>query len=238
MSSISILIGLAVGYLAATISESLMHKFFGHASYKFRHFLSKWGIVGEVVHDVHFGHTVVHHAKTFRGDHVTQFDSPVDKEKLDEYLLLEEKEAHIKVDYGLVTSYFGMAYFFLPPLCFVVVAYLAVSPWLTWHFLIAAILPTFVPPILSRYVHPYLHLPIKVAETRGGVVLNWILKSWYGEWAKKCHYVHHRHPRYNFNLLPGGDLLLGLYRAPSPEELSEMRKIELLPQKISLADEA
>lgn len=235
---VSTIAGFTFGYFSATISESLMHKYFGHASFKVRKFFSKWRIVSDVVHDVHFGHTVVHHAKTFRSDHVTQFDTPTDKEKLDDYLLAEEKEAHIEVAYGLVTSYFGMAYFFIPPFCVLLAMYAVCGRWFTWHFLLAGLIPTLAPPLLSRYLHPYLHLPIADAKTRTGVVTNWILNSWYGKWVKQSHYVHHRHPRYNFNLLFGGDYLLGVYRPASEVELNEMRTIGLLPMEVASNAEA
>ncbi len=39
------------------------------------------------------------------------------------------------------------------------------------------------------------------------------------------HFMHHRYPNHNFNLLLGGDYLLGYHKVPSKEDKREMTKI-------------
>ncbi len=228
----TIILGLVIGYLLATVSESVLHNYFGHASYRVRRFFQKWPVFGEVVHDVHFGHTVVHHAKTFKENKVTQFRSEEEHEQFDEYLFSMEKGQHIAVRYGLVTSYFGMVYFAFPPFaaaCLISLCFGGCG----WWFLLAAIVPISLPPLLSRAVHPYLHLSTEEADSKASLLVRCVLDSPYGVWAKKSHYVHHYHARYNFNLLPGGDMLLGCYRHPSSEEVAEMKRIGLLRNSVA-----
>ncbi len=98
------------------------------------------------------------------------------------------------------------------------------SPW----FLAAAAGPIVLTPALSRVVHQYLHLEAKDASKEAGWFVAWLLSTPYGRWLKAAHFVHHGHPRFNFNLLPGGDYLLGTYRNPTEREWEEMRRIGLI----------
>jgi hypothetical protein len=177
---------------------------------------------------IHYGHAVVHHARTFRQDHVHQFSSDSEKELLDQELHHKGQQELIAVRYGLTTNLVGAIYFMAIPMAATLMTCLVLTGRLSLDFLIPAGLPIISTPLLSRFVHPLLHCPEKEVRVKAGPLIAWIIRSPYGRWARKSHYIHHRHPAYNFNLLPGGDFVLGTYRAPTPVELADMTAIGLL----------
>lgn len=220
--------GFCVGYITATVSESLLHRCVGHASVRSRQRSRVIPFLFRFVTTLHFGHTVVHHKKTFRSNHVTQFTDHMEREQLDTELVATGRGVFIRTQYGLITDVIGTLYFAAPPLFLCMTTSFLLLSRLSPTFLIAAAVPISWPPLLSRFLHPLLHRPCKVAKVEAGPFVAWLLSTRYGRWARITHYVHHRHPRYNFNLLPGGDFLLGCYRAPRKSELADMKAIGLL----------
>jgi hypothetical protein len=113
---------------------------------------------------------------------------------------------------------------------------LASAPWflwlpmttlpLVWSFCgplgaAAAFCPMILPPLLSRTVHKHIHRPYGQGKD-GGAVVEWLLASRYGRMMIRHHWLHHRYNDVNFNLLLGGDWILGVGRLPSNEDLSRM----------------
>ena len=226
-----ILTGFACGYSAATISESLLHRFIGHANVTFRGRWKRWAGVGEKLAFMHYGHAVVHHGKTFSMNHVTQFRSTLDQQELDHELSEIGAASLVRRRYGLITDALGTLFFAFPPCVCVVVLMWIFFGRISFAFLAAAALPIAGPPALSRFAHPYLHVAFADVKKQGRPFVTWLLATRYGKWVRAAHFVHHRYPNVNFNLLPGGDYLLETYRAPSPDDWEQMLTIGLFDQQ-------
>ena len=225
--------GSTIGYLAATISESLLHRFVGHASGRARHRWKSIPFFSETLTATHFGHAIVHHGKTFRKNHVTQFCSSCEIRELDDELTAAGRSEFIDLGYGLTTNLTSSIWFFLPPITFCLVfCWLLFGRPTPWFFVPAAAPSIFFTPALSRVVHPYLHLRAKEANHKAGRFVAWLLSTSYGRWLTAAHFVHHRDPKFNFNLLPGGDYLLGTYRDPTAKEREEMKWIGLIDVRL------
>lgn len=225
----SILAGLVIGYVLATVSESWLHRSVGHASANARRRWATRRWIGWQLTQAHFGHSIVHHAKTFRKNHVTQFVSPSEQQLLDQYLFEKGQQVCIGLRYGLITDAWGSCLYITIPATSSVLISLLVFGKLSIGFLASAAIPICSTPLLSLCVHPYLHLPCERTISEAPRVIRWLLSTPYGSWARTQHFIHHRTPRFNFNLLPGGDILLRTHRRPTQHELLEMREIGLLP---------
>ena len=55
-----------------------------------------------------------------------------------------------------------------------------------------------------------------------------MLKTGYIQSLRQHHYLHHRYSDYNFNLLLGGDVVLGRYRVPTTQDWDEMYRLGLV----------
>src|SRR4051794_30845678 len=77
-----ILYGLLIGYLAVSVCESYFHRTIGHASPRLRLLWRKMRKLGAPFLRSWYSHHVVHHFKTFRRDHVTQFSCPDEERRL------------------------------------------------------------------------------------------------------------------------------------------------------------
>lgn len=221
----SFLAGLAIGYVIATVVESYVHQQVGHAS---RQTVERWkqrSGVYEFLERINYAHNVVHHQRTFRGDYVTQFESGDQRNRLDQELaaLGAEGRRIIRSNYGLRLQDLGALVFFVP--------LLPVLPWIgsrsvIWAAL-GATMAMALPPILSQFIHPYLHLPYEQAVRQGPALTSWLLRRRYFRLIAQHHFVHHRHPRTNFNLLLGGDWLRGRHRRADAQQRAEMRRLGL-----------
>jgi hypothetical protein len=82
-------------------------------------------------------------------------------------------------------------------------------------------------PMLSMFIHPYLHLPHREALERAPRPLAFLLRTRYFRAIARHHYLHHSHPGCNFNLLMGGDWLLGTHRRPTAADLRAMAVLDI-----------
>jgi len=91
-------------------------------------------------------------------------------------------------------------------------------------------LPAMLFPLASKTLHPYLHLTEAQVREKAPVPLRWLLESELGKFITRHHFVHHarKDEDVNFNLLPGGDFVRGVARAPNAEELAEMKRLKML----------
>ena len=96
-----ILTGLIVGYIVLCISESASHNYFLHGSHKIRKFWAKIGKIGKYILNSWYSHHVVHHYRTFKKDHITQFESKEAEIKLSEDLKAMGKKQIVLNSYGL-----------------------------------------------------------------------------------------------------------------------------------------
>ena len=85
--------------------------------------------------------------------------------------------------------------------------------------LVGFLLPVTAYPLLSKVIHPYLHMRHDEAVRRASAPLRWLLASGYMRYVWRHHWLHHRYPRSNFNLLIGGDWIRGVQRSPSDDDL-------------------
>ncbi len=222
--SAAILAGLIVGYLVVSLCESLFHRIFGHSSARLRRFCRRHARLGTYVLRAWYAHYVIHHKTTFRRDHVTQFASADEEARLRERLLARG-QGHIPAqDYGLRVGDPGEFLRFVAP----TLPVLALVCWLggPW-FSLGALLPLIAMPLMSELIHPLLHLTSERAREAAPALLKPFVATRVFRYIARHHWLHHRHPEANFNLMPGGDLILRCYRTPSGAELEEMAAIGL-----------
>jgi len=219
-----ILEGLVLGFLSATVTESIGHRFFGHpAPWQLRLYFRFPGLFTPMLR-CYYQHLVIHHERTFQTDMLTQFRNPEDQANVDRWITETFPRSFAELiwreRYNLtLVGVEGILPFTLPFL---------IVPLMVLAFLgpmaFAVCLPVSITPVLiSRYIHPFLHAIDDLPHSNR--LIRWIAKSSYMRWAFQNHFLHHRHPLTNFNLLPGGDYLVGHYRAPTPEELTECRAL-------------
>jgi hypothetical protein len=98
------------------------------------------------------------------------------------------------------------------------------GPWA-----LAGALPMLtVAPVLAMFIHPYLHRDHEAATREAPALVALLLRTRYFRALSRHHFLHHKYPNCNFNLLLGGDYPLGTHRSPSAQDLSEMAAIGIL----------
>jgi hypothetical protein len=230
-SASSVALGLVAGYVAATLSESLLHNHFGHATASFRALWKRMGWISRGFAFTFYGHAVIHHGRTFRVDYVTQFKDEAEKRAVDEDLERRGWAALGEEAYGLTIGPRDFVNFLLLPLLTLPLIQLVGGPWAT----LSALVPILSTPLLSRYVHPYLHMRYDEAVRFAPAPIRLLIRTAYFRRVARHHYVHHRYPSCNFNLLLGGDWLLGVHRSPTLDDLQKMNALGLL-RPLHLAD--
>ena len=221
--------GFLVGYLIATLWESLIHQYVGHATKSCQHFLERHVAFCWLFSRTCFQHDVIHHKKTFLDHYFIQFLDEEERDALhrwlvvqsimsDKYFTLIQQEK-----YGLTLKGSGIISFFapviiVPPLC----------GWLVgWSFASGVSVMLLIPVLLSKYIHPYLHMPLEYAMCRASPIQSLVLRSAFGRFLYSYHYLHHQHPSMNFNLFPGGDMLRGRFYRATKQEQVEMKQLGL-----------
>ena len=221
---VHVVAGFVLGYLLVSICESYFHRALGHASAGLRKLCRGGGVFGAFVIRAWYGHGVVHHFGTYRKNHVTQFSSREEEARLRRRLLARGR-AHIPAqDYGLRIGGPGEFLRFVAP----TLPFMALLCWFggAW-FSLGAVVPLVVMPLLSEFMHPLLHLRHDEARKAAPRLLRPLVATRYFRFIACHHWLHHRHLDVNFNLMPGGDFLLGYHRAPTRAELAEMTAIGL-----------
>jgi len=192
-----------LGYLVATLWEHYQHKHILHAN---NTTVKKWQNSSFWVHQVlyrggYYAHHVVHHKLTFQTEYTIQFDSKEEQEKLDRFLIKKFGKTDREQAYGLTINtiyeyimFLLPAFFLLPILAF----------YLDFFQLLIFALPLTFPLLLSKYIHPVLHEKLEEKS--------WVYNNWYVRLIYETHYIHHQDDSKNFNLLWGGDWLLGTYK--------------------------
>ncbi len=215
--------GIILGYLIVSVAESFLHNNIQHGRSWVRKFWQKHARLMGPFSDAYFSHHIIHHCRTFRKNHVTQFRTQEEKDRLDAELT-GPKGAHIQRErYGVSLVKVGIIKFLLPVIGFLPLIYWLFGGWV----LGGALIPFTLYPMSSKYLHPYLHMRYDDALRTAPPVLRWFLRTRYCRFIYRHHYLHHRYIRCNYNLLFGGDLLLGVYRRAAPEDLEDIRAIGL-----------
>ncbi|MGZ3661145.1 MAG: YiiX/YebB-like N1pC/P60 family cysteine hydrolase [Bdellovibrionota bacterium] len=216
-----ILAGLALGLLFGTIFESVGHKFFGHPSRWQLQIYFRYPRVFDPFLRAHYHHFVIHHEKTYQTHMFRQFDSEEHKAEVDSWIArtfpADFAELVWRERYNLTLVGVRGTLPFALPFC--------TGTLLIWALLgpvaaVASLFTAFTPVLMSKFIHPAVHDPRDFAKA--GPVARRIIASRYMRRIIANHFLHHRHLDTNFNLLLGGDHLVGLYKHPSPGEKTEL----------------
>lgn len=220
-----ILLGFVIGYVIASLIESYMHEYVSDTPQRT---VKKWLAYPRLFKYLirtNYSHHVVHHVKTFKQDYVTQFTSDEERQRLDKEL--EQRGAHGKIikysNYAVKLHGSGSLVFVAPLLPAIPVLSYFFNGWVT----VSACVALMLPPLLSNYAHPYLHMPHADAIRKAPPLISWLLRTRYFRAMARNHYMHHRYVAGNYNLLLGGDLLRGAYRRSTPKDLEEMKQLGL-----------
>ncbi|HET6378302.1 MAG TPA: hypothetical protein VFG05_08375 [Methylocella sp.] len=217
--------GFVCGYLAASLCESLFHRIIGHASPALRRLYRKAGPPGQAMIVSWHAHHAVHHILTFRADHVTQFMSGSEQARLDAHLKKRHAGGVIACGYGLMIGRRpeSFAKFMAPSLP----VFLALSLLGGCWFALGAFAPFCAMPVFSQFVHPYLHMRHELVLKQGPALIRLFARTRYFKYLARHHWLHHRYMGCNYNLLLGGDVLLGVHRRAALQDLDAMRAIGL-----------
>lgn len=220
-----IMAGLALGYIVASLLESSLHRAIHHAGPRTRRLWAQYPLISRPFSRAYFSHAIIHHRWTFRRDFLTQFPSKEERERLDRKLCDGDPGSLIRREqYGLTLRGVGILWFNLPIFPVVPLIGFVCGPWV----LLGALPGLAAYSGITILVHPYLHRPHEEAVREGPPLVRWVLQTSYVKLLRRYHYLHHRHPDCNFNLLLGGDFLLGRYRVPTTQDWDEMRRLGLV----------
>jgi len=216
------LLGLISGYLISSLVESITHQKISDAPAKSVKSWSRHPFLFRPFIQANYSHHTIHHRKTFRGSHVEQFRSESERMQLDAELL--ERGNHgrtiIKSRYAVKLQGTGIITFTLPLVPFIALMYALFDSSFAVGFTITSMLP----PLLSNYIHPFLHMPYNDALAKAPLITRQLLKTRYFRHMIRHHYLHHRYMACNFNLLLGGDRLRQGFRDLLSEERQAMPK--------------
>ncbi len=220
------LIGLLLGYISGTVTESLGHKYFGHPRKWQRALYRKYPSLFSPFLNPMYQHLIIHHGKTYQSHIFQQFESLDHKRMVDSWIQrkLNSKLANLiwLEHYNLtLKGLSGTLPFAIPFL----IGPLIIGLIFGSSAFLGALILAFSPVWMSKYIHPLIHNPQSIPESHK--LIRWIARGPLGLWALKNHYIHHKYPEYNFNLVPGGDYLTGHFKKLSPsEELDFAQKKE------------
>ena len=216
--------GVALGYVIVTLAESFIHNTVQHGRGRRRAFWERHPRLCAPFRMAHYSHHLIHHCRTFRENHVTQFRSQEEKERLDATLQGWSRGELIKREgYGTTLAGIGILQFLLPVMPVAALLYL----FFGGYVFAGAMIPFTVYPMMSKSLHPYLHMRYADALREAPRVLRWFLRTRYCRFIYRHHYLHHRYVVCNYNLIFGGDWLLGVHRRPSPLDLVAIRELGL-----------
>ncbi|RZA09750.1 MAG: hypothetical protein EOP11_00645 [Proteobacteria bacterium] len=219
-----VIAGIILGLLSATVTESIGHKYAGHPGPRQRNLYRKFPRLMAPFLKPYYQHLVIHHHRTFKADHFEQFESQLEKEKLDAWIRKKfspEFAGLIWLErYNLtLEGISGTLPFALPFLLGPLLILFTLGP----VAFLASLLTAFIPVWLSKYVHPLVHLPQETEHEHP--FIRWLMRTRYMRHVFRNHYLHHQHLEKNFNLLLGGDYLVGLHHPASAEENARLQAL-------------
>lgn len=217
MTLLQVILGLILGYLLVTLTESFLHEHVHHACPRFRLLQKKYPCLLKPFWNAYRAHAIVHHRWTYH-NHVTLFCNEPQKKRVEERLRDPVGKRIIAEGYG-ATLGFRSAVVFMLPILPPVVSAIVLLPWPTVG---AFSVPVAIYPLMSKVIHPYLHEPYHDAINRASSPMRWILSTRYIKFVWCYHWMHHRYPQSNFNLILGGDWFRGKCRIPSTDDFQKM----------------
>ena len=221
----SIIAGLVCGHFTISVCESFFHRTIQHASPRLRRWYGRAGRPGQALLDAWYSHHVVHHFLTFRVNHVTQFGSDEERSRLDLRLRSQRANDVIECGYGVIlgSQLKDYAKYMAPTMPIFVLLCCLGGGWFT----IGAFVPLCVWPLLAQFVHPYLHMRYDSVMKRGPILIRVVARTANFKYLAQHHWLHHRYTNCNYNLLLGGDYVLGVHRSTTAQDNDEMRSIGL-----------
>lgn len=236
--------GAAVGWMVTSANEAMVHEKALHvndlptgesvSTSKPKSLVSRiyskspeW--LQKAIYGTWFGHTKIHHFRTFRHDQVTQFKTTEEKAKLDGYLLKQGREDVIDDEYGLTIGLKGFLTFqgiSLPSYVATLGAAFALGAGPL--FALGFALPTIGGQYVSKEYHRYTHMPARKALETASFPMQPVLQSSLSRLNVRRHFVHHEDPASNFNLIPGADMLSGKSKDASVAQEEELRRLKVL----------
>jgi hypothetical protein len=220
-----IISGLVCGHFTISVCESFFHRTIQHASHGLRHWYEKAGWLGEALLDAWYSHHVVHHFLTFRANHITQFGSDEEWSRLNSCLKTKRVNDIIECRYGVILGSQPKSYakYMAPTLPIFVSLCCLGGGWFT----IGACIPFCIWLLLAQFVHPYLHMRYDSVIKRGPIVIRVLARTAYFKYLARHHWLHHRYTNCNYNLLLGGDYVLGVHRSATAQDIDERHSIGL-----------
>mgnify|MGYP000897804549 CR=1 FL=1 len=219
-----ILCGLVWGYVAASLTESFFHRHVLHANARFRRLWKRYPTFFAGDRSAYYSHHVIHHVRTYRHSFVNQFPNDTEQVKVDNSLPEGYRRWIIAEKYGTTLTFIGVLRFVSPSPPVILFTCLLFGWWVTLGMLVPFWL---ILPSMSKFVHPFLHRRYQEALADSPTLLAWFMRTRYMRFLIRHHYLHHRYIKCNYNLLLGGDFILGVQRAPSTEDLKAMEALGL-----------
>jgi hypothetical protein len=197
---------IALSYAISSLWENYVHWKILHSNKTNRKKWRRLGYLGLLLRRAYFSHNIIHHKNTFKENYFEQFKTRKEQIALNKKLPASLREKIINNRYGLtISSSWEIFTFVAPPLVLNTLLFFNLSSALTVTIFFTI---SILPAILSKYIHPSLHEESVMLPT------NTNLWTRYKKYIAKCHKIHHEKILKNFNLLPGGDFIVGTYEKP------------------------
>lgn len=202
-----LIISIILLYIIASLWETIVHWKILHAK---KNTYQNWGKLGGVFGKLRkgwFSHNRVHHNYTFKKSQFIQFESEKEQKILNRKLPEDLKDLIIDNRYGLsVSSFWEITTFVSVPLVFSII----LLYYIDYRYIPIGIFIAVLPMLLSKYLHPLLHMPQEILEKNR--FSSWLSNTSYFKYIQESHLLHHKYGLCNFNLLPAGDYILGVYK--------------------------
>lgn len=222
----TLMVSLPLCYLAASFFESLFHDQILDVSAQRARFYFKIRKYFPGFWNIHVAHGVLHHHQTYKKSFAEQFSTPSDRQNLIEKLqkgnTRETVSDFVNSNFGNTFTKKGFIFYSIPVYIPIIFSLLFIPPHQAAAISIASFISGTPFFILSKWVHPYLHMTYEESLRCAPPWIRHIISSRYGVAIRISHWVHHREPRYNLNLQYGADLLRGRFRPPTPSQWTEM----------------
>ena len=217
--------GMILGWFLASFAESFFHHHIGHASPELRRFWARYPLIGTPFLNAFYEHHIIHHARTFKQDFVTQFTSLEEERDLYLSMPIDRRDFIRDENYGMTLKGSGIVMFVLPIVPLVPIIYLLFGPWVT----LGASIPMFVVyPLMSKWLHSIIHKSDDFVARNYSPLEVYIMNTWYMRHVLQDHFLHHEYVMCNSNLVRGGDFWRGYHREPKEKDLRTMKRLGII----------
>jgi len=224
-AAFTVLVGLSLGYVFASITEFVIHRYVAHAVNQKKEAFSTYGKIGHYMtllyteHSVHHGSVTRHYTEIFAPEDIDKtrdYDKrDARKKQVEEWVLKQGGEPLLKSVqkslYGLTSSNLLRTHLFFVPgaiiltfLSHLAVQAIGLQPGLVFDA--SVLLLSLVWVANSTLYHVYLHMPREAGLKKANPLLRWYLKTRLSNFIARSHRTHHTmRGRVNQNLTPFTD---------------------------------